>query len=179
MLTKNNLSIMIIAMVFVSLAVTSYSCSTGIYLKTESATEKEITGVYTLILYGGSFVNDVKTFAILAKEGTRYSFEVFAPEFDYQMIKGVPAKEALEKAGKFVSFHHNFWKVQLSRIVDDGGSTIGYEVRPLYYPLIHNKSDILDVYYKKSDGKIIVYIRFYGYPDTMFPFEGGRMSSPK
>jgi len=149
-------------------------------LRTESATGEEITGVYTLILYGGTSANDIKTIAILAKEGTPYSFEVFQPEFDYKIIKGIPAKEALEKAEKFVSFHHDFWKIQMSKILDNKGSTIGYEIRPLYNPAVYGKFHIPDVYYKIADDKVIVYINFYPYPAPgPIPFEGGRSFSPK
>ena len=179
MLTKKELSSVIIAAVLMVLTLTSSSCS-GRYLKTESAVEQEIAGNYTLILYGGNSANDLKTIAILAKEGTPYSFEVYAPDFDYKAIKGVPAKDALEMAEKFVSFHHSFWKSQLSKIIDDQGNTIGYEVRPLYYPVIRNKFDIFDVYYKKSDGKVTIYIRTYEYPaEERFPFEHGRGVGPK
>lgn len=170
----------IVLLLLIFLATAGYSCATGRYLKTQSATEGEITGVYTVILYGGTSVNDVETIAVLMKEGTPYSFEVFRPEFDYRTIKGVPGKEALEKAEKFVSFHHNFWKIQLNKIVDGRGNTVGYEVRPLYYPGASDKSDILDVDYKNADGKIIVYIRLYEYPEMeRMPFEGGRGFGPK
>jgi hypothetical protein len=180
MFMERRMSYMVIAAILISLSVAASSCSMGRYLKTESAAEQEITGVYTLILYGGRSANDLRTMAILAKEGIhRPSFEVFAPEFDYKVVTGVTAKEAVEKAEKFVSFHHNFWRIQLSKIVDDKGDAIGYEVRPLYRSLGRNQSDIFDVNYKMSDGKVIVYIRDYEYPDTRLPFEGGRMSSPK
>jgi len=167
-----------IALLIIVLVMASYSC--GRYLKTESATGEEITGVYSLILYGGSSASDIKTVAILAKEGTPYSFEVFQPEFESKIIKGIPAKEALEKAEKFVSFHPDFWKIQLSKILDNKGRTIGYEVRPLYNPAVYdNKSDVPDVDYKITDHKVIVYIRFYEYPPIDIPFEGGGSFSPK
>jgi len=159
---KRNFYKMSLGLWFIVLAMASYSCER--YLRTESATGQEIAGVYTLILRGGTSANDVKTIAILAKEGTPYSFEVFQPEFEYRIIKGVPAEEALERAEKFVRFHPDFWKIQLSKILDEKGSTIGYEVRPLYNPTVYdNKFDLPDVYYKITDHKVIVYIRFYEY----------------
>lgn len=159
-----------------------YSCS-GKYLKIEGIadTKVEISGSYTVILYGGSHVNDKSTIAILVKEGTPYSFEVYKPEFDYEKIKGISGKDALDKAEKFVSFHHDFRKLQINRIVDSAGNAIAYEVRPLYHPDTADNSDVLDVDYKKTDGKVIVYIRRYEYPETEpMPFEGGGMFfSPK
>lgn len=160
------------SLLLILLAMASYSCSTGRYLRTESATGEEITGVYTLILYGGASANDTRTLAILAKEGTPYSFEVFQPEFEYKIIKGVPAKEALEKAKKFFTYHPDFWKIQLSKILDNKGGIIGYEVRPLYDPTVYDKSDIPDVYYKITDDKVIVYIRFDEYLPTRHQISG-------
>jgi hypothetical protein len=165
----------IIFLMLTALAI--YSCS-GKYLRTERVSEGEITGVYTLILYGGNSPNNPNTFAILAKEGTPYSFDVFAPDFDYRRVKGVPAKEALEEAEKFVSFHPDFWKIELSKIVGDKGLTIGYEVRPLYNLIVHG-SDVPDIYYKKTDGKVTVYIRSHGYHAPFFPFKGGMTAGPK
>jgi hypothetical protein len=175
---KIRLSNIIVALSIIFPVVAGYSCS-GRYLKTENAGAGEITGSYTLILYGGTFPNDLSTIAVLAKEGTPYSFDVFAPEFDYKVIKAVPAKEALEKAEKFVSFHHDFWKVQLSKIIDKNGTAIGYEVRPLYNPAVYSNYDIPDVYYKISGVKVIVYIRFYEHPDTFFPLRGSMTLSPR
>ena len=134
------------------------SCATGIYLRTERAQVTEISGTYTLILYGGRYSNDIETIAILDKEDAKYTFEVSAPEFDYKIKRGVPAKEALEEAEKFVSFHHSFWQARLSRIIDPAGNTIGYELRPLYHPIDFGYTDVLDVYYVIKDSKVIVTI---------------------
>lgn len=58
-----------------------------------------------------------------------------------------------------MSFHNSFWRPQLSRIIDEKGNTIGYELRPLYYPFVYGRDDLLEVYYKVKDGKVIVEIR--------------------
>jgi len=134
------------------------SCATGIYLRTERAQVTEISGTYTIILYGGRYSADMETIAILDKEGDKYTFEVYAPEFDYKIKHGVPAEEALEEAEKFVRFHHSFWQARLSKIIDPAGKTIGYEIRPLYHPIDFGYSDVLDVYYVIKDSKVIVTI---------------------
>jgi len=168
-----------IALLITVLVMASYSCSER-YLRTESVTPGEITGVYTMILYGGNYANDIKTIAILAKEGTPYTFDVFAPAFDYRVIKNVPAREALAKAEKFVSFHLDFWKIQIDQIVDPQGSAIGYEVKPLYYPAAFGNPDIIRTYYKMTGSKVTVYIRpRFRYPALDIPFEGGGSFSPR
>jgi hypothetical protein len=129
-------------------------------LKTEEAKAVDITGFFTLILYGGRFSDDLEAIAILDYEGDQYIFEPYAPEFDYRIKKGVPAKEALEVATKFVSFHNSFWRSQLSKIIDNKGNTIGYEVRPLYWPTTFGLSDVLEVnYWLKEGNKVKVTIR--------------------
>ncbi len=143
-------------------------------LKTEETKAADITGVFTLILYGGRFSDDIETIAILDYEGDQYTFEPYAPEFDYGIKKGIPAKEALGVAKKFVSFHNSFWRSQLSKIIDNKGSTIGYEVRPLYWPTTFGLSDVLEVnYWLKEGNKIKVTIRLTPSVErTRFPGAG-------
>ncbi len=52
-------------------------------VKTVPSSIPAISGVFTIILYG----NDLETIAILGKEGERYTFEPFAPEFKYTVKK--------------------------------------------------------------------------------------------
>ena len=120
---------------------------------------KSIQGTFTLILYGANHSNDLETIAILDREGDGYDFEPFAPEFVYRIKKNLPANEALSEAEKFVGWHHSFRSISLSKITDEKGSLLGYEVRPLYYPLGFGFSDILEVDYFKSGNKIIARIK--------------------
>jgi len=129
-------------------------------LTTEKAKIDDVSGTFTLILYGGRFADDLETIAILDFEGDQYTFEPYAPEFDYRIKKGVQAKKAIEEVEKFVSFHNAFWRSQLSRIIDNKGNTIGYELRPLYLPVTYGISDLLEVHYwLEEDNKVKVTIR--------------------
>jgi hypothetical protein len=148
-----------ITVIFLSLLVIGVSFAHAKYLKTLEAKAEEISGSFTLILYDGRHVNDLETTALLDREGDQYEFEPYAPEFDYKVKKGVPAGDALNEAKKFVSFHNAFWRSQLSKILDDKGDIIGYELRPLYHPFVYGRDDLLEVYYRIKDGKVIVYIR--------------------
>jgi len=135
------------------------SCAPALYLKTAGAQPAEVSGAYTLILYGARYSSDIENVAILAKEGTGYTFEVYAPEFDYRVKKNVPADEALAEAQRFVAFHYAFRRSQLSGILDKDGSPIGYEVRPLYSPLDFGYTDVLDIVYTLRDRKVTARIR--------------------
>jgi hypothetical protein len=141
------------------LFVFSSSFAIAINLKTIEASNEEVKGVFTLILYGGRDMNDIERLAILDLEGDKYTFEPYAPEFDYKIKKSLSEKEALEMSHKFVSSHNAFYHSQLSRIIDDKGNTIGYELRPLYMPFIYGVSDVLDVYYSLKGEKVRAYIR--------------------
>jgi|WetSurSiteA1Bulk_404760.scaffolds.fasta_scaffold01669_5 hypothetical protein len=129
-------------------------------LRTELAEPSDLKGTFTLFLYGGRYADDIETIAIFDPEGERNTFNIFAPDFDYKIIKGLNAQEALARAEKFVSFHNTFWHQQLRRILDHQGHTVGYELRPLYLPFVYGSSDVLDVYYwLKKDNTIKVTIR--------------------
>ncbi len=134
------------------------SCAAARYLKTEEAKAEEAAGTYTLFLHGCRFSDDIMNVAILGKEGTPYIFEIYAPEFDYKIKRGIPGKEALTEGEKFVACHYSFQRSDLRKILDAGGKTIGYEVRPLYSPLDFGYSDILDVDYVIQDSKVVVRI---------------------
>jgi len=143
-------------------------------LRTEVANVAEIQGSFTMILYGGRFLDDVETIAILDVEGDQFHFEPYAPDFDFKVKKGIPAKEALSEAQKFVSFHNAFWRSQLSRILDNNGKTIGYELRPLYHHFVYGTSDVMDVYYwLKEGGRVKVTIRLDSEIEKMIRFPGG------
>lgn len=128
-------------------------------IRIQEAKTDEVKGTFNLILYGARHLNDLETIAILYPEGGRYTIEPYAPEFDYTVKKGVPAKEALKEAEGFVSGNPDFRSSQLSRIVDDKGNIFGYEVRPLYMPFVYGVFDVLDVGYSIKGNKVIVTIR--------------------
>jgi hypothetical protein len=156
---KKTINTIMITLISLLLLFPTISLAHAKYLKTEEGKVEEVTGSFTLILYGGRHINDLETIAILDKEGDQYEFEPYAPEFDYKVKKGVSAGDALNEANKFVSFHNAFWRSQLSRILDEKRNVIGYEVRPLYRPFVYGRDDLLGVYYKVKDGKVIAYIR--------------------
>jgi len=135
------------------------SCNAAVYLRTEPAPSEEIAGNVTLILYGARYSNDIQNVAFLLVEEGPYPFEVYAPDFDYGVKKNTPSREALEEAEKFVRHHYAFMQSQLSRIVGPSGTTIGYELRPLYYPVEFGSSDVLDINYFLEGNKVVARIR--------------------
>ena len=148
-----------ILMVVLSLLMLYGLSAEGKSLTTVEAGAIDVPGTFTLILYGGGHFRDVESLALLDLEGDLYTFEPYAPDFDFRTIKGLSAKDAIERAESFLSSHYGFRRTVLSRILDSSGKTIGYEVRPLYYPLTFGVSDVLDVDYAlRKDGKVRIHI---------------------
>jgi hypothetical protein len=143
------------------------SFTRGKTLRTIPSPITTIHGVFTLILYGGRHSNDLETVAILAPESSRYTFEPFAPEFRFTVKKGVPAKEAIAAAEMFVSRHSSFRQSRISGIIDNKGNILGYEIRPLYFPLTFGTEEVIEVNYSIEANKIIVYVRLNATVDKM------------
>jgi hypothetical protein len=157
MRTLRNFTLLITVLLFVTES-SAFALKTP--LRTESANPSDVSGVFTLILYGANYSDDLETVALLDNEGDGYTFEPFAPQFNYKIKKGIQAQDALKEAEQFVSFHNAFWKYHLSKILNPEGIPIGYEVKPLYRPFVYGFSDILDIYYwLKGDGKVKVVIK--------------------
>ncbi len=121
--------------------------------------EEKIEGRYDVILYGSRHSDDVETIAILDRVGDEYTFEPYAPEHDYKVMKDMSASEALKHALPFVSWHRSFRNVERNRITDIKGMAIGFELRPLYEPLSMGEMDVMYVNYQIKDNTVIVYIR--------------------
>ncbi|MEK6678113.1 MAG: hypothetical protein AABY39_01730 [Nitrospirota bacterium] len=154
-------SAIILILIFVVISPFAYTDSFAFerFLKTKEATDSDVKGMFTLILYGYSHAKDVETIAILDKEGDQFIFEPYAREFNYKTKKGVPAEEALDEARRFVSQPISFYRAQLSSILNNKGKTIGYEIRPLYQPFVYGTPDLLDVGYIQKNGKIVAIIK--------------------
>jgi hypothetical protein len=144
------------------LFVTLVSCAGGKQLRTELAQDSEITGSYTLILYGTKNAYELKTIAFLDREGDGYELVPYAPEYNYKVIKNLPGTEALKKAQDYVKWPRDYRSTQVRKIIDDQGNVIGYEVRPLYDPLAYGISNVLVVHYwVQEGGKVKVTINLH------------------
>lgn len=155
---KNTFSILLLMTLTVT--VLGYTSAEGKSLTTVEAGEIDVPGTFTLILYGGRYYRDAESLALLDLEGDPYTLEPYAPEFDYIVVRGLPAQDALARAEHFLNSQYAFRRSLLSRILDSSGKTIGYELKPFYDPLTFGITDVLDVeYVPRQDGKVRVYIR--------------------
>ena len=142
-------------------------------LKLANANESEVVGTFSVVLYASGPSDGLQTLAILDRQDDAYTFEPYAPAFDYTVKKGLSAKEALETAQAFVRGSAAFQRAQLSSIRDSSGTLLGFEVRPLYYSHIYGMSDVLDVSYEIMDKTVRVYIRLQQSVERQMRTNGG------
>jgi len=128
-------------------------------LKTELANADQVQGIFTIILYSGPWPHQIANVAFLDREDDHMTFAPYAPDFDYKILKGIPAKEAIALAEAFVSAHSSFHRSQLACIRDEYERVVGFEMRPLYYPTTYGTSDVLYIDYSLRDNDIIIHIR--------------------
>jgi len=142
------------------MTITLQSCMTGIQLNTTSADKTLISGTYTLLLYGCHYLDQVDNVAILVDENSRYPLEIYDIDTSFKVKKAVPAQQAVTEADAFVRCSsHTIWQTQVTRILDDIGGTVGYEVRPLYEITEFGTPDVLMISYSLKNGKVRAYIR--------------------
>jgi hypothetical protein len=136
------------------------ACAPGMQLLTRQADPLEVTGNYTLLLYGCHYSSQIENLAILVREDSRYPVEIYDLDTSYKVKKGVPAGQALAEAKAFIRCSsYSVWRDELRKIPDDRGGAIGYEMRPLYYPLDFGSPDVILTSYALKDGRVRAYIR--------------------
>ena len=135
------------------------SCMGGKRLDIRGAVPGDLHGIYTLIVYGCRYPSDLENLAILYPEGGPTTFDMYTLKTAYKVKKGPPADVALKQAEQFLTCSIDYWRTQLSKIVDREGVIAGYELRPLYAPYKYGTMDVLDISYWLKDSKVTVYIR--------------------
>jgi hypothetical protein len=153
-------------------ALSCISCTPGIRLNTGGAEGSQVKGTYTLISYGCNYLDDLHAIAFLDKEGDKYTFEPYAPDFNYRIRKGLDAKDALAEADRFVRCNTSFSRSQLSRIIAPDGNTLGYEVRPLYHSFTYGTDDVLYTDYRLKGDKVVITIRLLPTVERMLEGSG-------
>jgi hypothetical protein len=118
-------------------------------------------GLYTVIFYGGRFLDDPESLVLLDAQGDGYHLRPFAPEFEYYSSKEpLHASQAMKAAGHFLGMNPFFKRLAARAILSPDGGLIGYELRPLLSPLRHGMADVLQSRYVLGKrGEVKVYIR--------------------
>ena len=127
-----------------------YACAAGPRLRVRPAQTVENGKTrYNLILYGGRYEDDLSSMAIIEIRSTPYRISPYAPKFDFRVLKNLDARQAMGTAVRFLkSINPNYIGVTKNLILSPGGRPIGYEVRPLYLPIVYGIPDILETAYR-------------------------------
>jgi len=155
----NGIGKLVIFFITVISALMLQACASGKALRTDVVPHGDIPGTYILILYGGNYGGDLETIAFLDKEGDSYTFEPYAPDFVFRATKGLAADKAIREATEFIRLHPEVNGEQFLSIKDEKGEIIGYELRPLYLPITFGTDDVIDVYYRLKEDRVLVFVR--------------------
>jgi hypothetical protein len=132
------------------------SCLGGTLLGTGALGGDVIEGEFRLILYGGNHQGDRETIVMLDVEGDPYTVVPYAPQFAYTISEGVEARAALDQASHFLQTQMEYGRSMVRRVFDAEGTTIAYEIRPLYKPTRYGVPDLLDVQYLLQDDRTVL-----------------------
>jgi hypothetical protein len=146
------------ALVIASIALFQ-GCPAGKRLPTQEMTALAPSGGYSLLLFGCRYPDDIMNVAFLDKEGDRFHFDIYAPDYDFTVLSGVPATDALARAESFIRCNLHYERSQLREIMAPEGGVIGYEVRPLYSPLRYGALDVMNINYYLRGDSVVIYIR--------------------
>ena len=163
--------ILVSFMILVSISLQSCAFTKSLRTREISSLKENVS--YTVVLYGGRYRADIENLAILQPEGGKYIFQIYSPDFDYNVQKGLSAREALAVTHEFLSRQPDYHRSTISGILDNEGNIIGYEVRPLYYPFTLGTMDYLDVGYFIKEDKVLVKIHLKPDIERRFFDDGG------
>lgn len=142
----------------------------GTYATVRPVSFDEIQGRFDLILYGGRFLDDIETVAILDNIDDEYRFTIFAPSYDFKVEKGINRESAIKRGEEFIRSHRGVFNINVSS-VSVNGAQAGYELRPFYDPLMYGQTDVVDTEYLIRNKEIIVKIRLKSEIERML-FDG-------
>jgi hypothetical protein len=148
----------LLLVLFLSVFMLTGACAPRQGLRTEPASLTGLSGRYSLILFGCRYLDDPETVVVFDREGDRYRFEPYSPEFNYRIENNLSPEAALEKARRFIECHTSVNGERFSSITDEKGAVLGYELRPLYFLLTYGVDDILLTDYRLQGDTVVVRI---------------------
>ncbi|MGB9891487.1 MULTISPECIES: hypothetical protein [Thermodesulfovibrio] len=143
-------------LIFLTLLIMPINLQAEVSLK--QCNEADIKGVFNLIIYSNSFINDPETFIILDKVDDKIKIVPYAPAFKYRIIENLNEKEALKIVNEILRNPSFVSSIKCS-VIDEGENILGYELKPLYFPWIFGILEPVETVYKKEGNSIIIFIR--------------------
>ena len=96
--------------------------------------EQNIKGVFDVIVYSNSFINDPETFIILDVTDDNIKILPYAPSFQFNVHEKLDEKQALKIVHEILRDSANVSSIKCIQI-KDGENIVGYELKPIYFPL--------------------------------------------
>jgi len=140
----------------IALALGSAAFSAQTIVSRYLADSSEVTGQYTLILYGKAGYSDPVTAAFLDREGDNVELIPRAPDWQFTREKGLDAQEALRRAKDFVKDHRDFDRFAIREVSVPGSQYAAIEVKAVYDPTVYGvDADPLWIQYWTENGRDI------------------------
>lgn len=130
----------------------------------------DIKGVFNLIIYSNSFINDPETFIILDKVDDKIKIVPYASEFKYRTMENLNEKEALKIADEILK-NPSVSFIKCSAISVEG-KLAGYELKPIYFPWVFGLLEPVETVYKKEDNSVLIFIRLNPIVERQLYFGG-------
>lgn len=141
-------------------------------LTLKDCNEQNIRGLFDVIIYSNSFINDPETFILLDIADDKVKITPYAPSFQFKVMAKLTEKEALKLAQEILRNSANVSFIKCSEIID-GENMFGYELKPIYFPWIYGIMEPLETAYKKEDDKITVFIKLNPVVERQIYFQNG------
>ena len=118
----------------------------------------DIDGTYNLIMVGGTFVADAERIVILDAANDNNTFRPVTFPGRVNIVSGLGAEEALQKAEMFFAEHCAYDGFQIKKLSRPDGGFIGYELIPDFPPSLCEDGNVMQVGYGPGDeGETKVY----------------------
>lgn len=140
-------------------------------VKLQPCNEQDIKGVFNLIIYSNSFINDPETFILLERVDDGIKVVPYAPAFKYSVKENLDEKEAL-KIAKEILQDSAFVSFIKCSVIRDKDNIYGYELKPIYFPWIFGILEPLETAYRKKDNTITIFIRLHPQVERQIYFNG-------
>lgn len=119
--------------------------------------ETAIKGNFNLIIYGNAFINDPETFVILDRIEEKTLILPYSSSYKYRIYENINEKEVMQIIKDI--FHNPSISFIKYREIKNADSSLGFEIKPVYYPWIFGISEPLETTYKKDLDKVYIFIR--------------------
>lgn len=127
-------------------------------VKTFEVSEDSIKGVFDVVVFSNAFINDPETLILLDRVDDGSTIRPYAPDFKFTVYQNLSESEALKIVRQLLNSQSSISGYRIIEIRHFEKS-LGFEIRPLYWPWIFGVSETLETLYRKRGNTVEVFIR--------------------